>query len=129
MSMGNDRKVYESLLRLTKRLETGDTELPGICMWVRLDAGLPAGYVQQVLFPHFASWDKFSGNLCYPVNGFMYQDPEELFYKVAHRLSGYWDITTQYGANRRELLVHLIHHLLTKIHADEQTRANLRISL
>lgn len=127
--MSNDRKVYESLLRLAKRLELGDTELPAICKWVRLDAGIPAGYVQRVLFPHFKTWDKFSGDVHYPVTTHQWSNPEKLYDSCYRSPSLYWAITTVYGANRRELLIHLIHHLLLKIHADEEARANMRISL
>lgn len=127
--MNNDRAVYESLLRLAKRLELGDTELPAICRWLIDDTGIPAGYLQQVVFPPFFTWEKFSGDPYHPVNGSMHQNPKDLYCKVAHRPSGYWDLTTQYGTNRRELLIHLIHHLLLKIHADEEAQANIRINL
>jgi hypothetical protein len=127
--MNNDRAVYESLLRLAKRLEMGHTDLPSICRWVMDYTELPAGYVQRALFPHFETWCKFSGDLHYPVTIAKYTNPEKLYNSCRHSYRRYWDITTQYGANRRELLIHLIHHLLLKIHADEEARADIRINL
>ena len=128
--MNNDRVVYESLLRLAKRLELGDTELPPICTWIRLDTGLPGGYVQAVLYPHFRSWPKFSGNDAYPVTTKEHRNPVGAFHNaLLIKRDAFWNINTQYGANRRELLTHVIHHLLLKIHADEDARANIQINL
>ena len=128
--MSNDRRVYESLLRLAKQLELGDTELPAICKWIRFDTGLPGGYVQAVLYPHFKSWPKFSGNDAYPVTTKEHRNPVGAFHDaLLIKRDAFWNINTQYGANRRELLIHLIHHLLLKIHADEDARANIQINL
>jgi hypothetical protein len=90
---------------------------------------MPDGYIQKVLFPHFQTWAKFSGDLHYPVTLGEQYNPERLYSRAYRNPALFWDITTQYGANRRELLIHLIHHLLLKIHADEEARANIRISL
>lgn len=127
--MTNDREVYESLLRLAKRLEMGDTQLPTICRWLGLDTALPVGYIQQVLFPHFQTWYKFSGDLHYPVTINKHDSPERLYHSCHNSPKLYWAITTRYGANRRELLIHLIHHLLLKIHTDVEARANIQINL
>ena len=107
--------LYEALLWTAERVSRGTTRNYGICSLVQNSPMLyqsPDRKVRGMLTALFQTWDKYSGNTEYPVPSSC-GDPKDAFYhRLKDRDDDYmWGINTEYGANRRDLLLHCINEV------------------
>ena len=129
--LNEKRLVYKSLLALANRLKkhTGSSP-PAICSWVSVDTMLSCRTVNRILQPLFTQWPKYSGSIYYPVPaGTPDNDHARMYERARYIWGGFWDRSTQYGANRRELLIFLIHTLLKQIHDEENNQPTFETNL
>lgn len=115
LSSHDIQNMFIVLMEICNRITVMNGSVLGICGLadvIAYEKRINPVYVKRMLGMLFASWDKHSCDPAYPVSAGVLS-PCHLFIKFQREKRDMWDRNTEYGNNRRDLLLHCINEVTT----------------